>query len=117
MSFVGAPENPDRTGKQGRRVAPSAGRRPPVGALAPAAGAVIGLGLWAYLVWSAIHFGSRARGGNASDWGICAAMTIGAIAALFVALYLATQASRAAGLTAAPHPRANRVKGGKRAAR
>ncbi|UDY24151.1 hypothetical protein [Nocardioides sp. Kera G14] len=104
-------------GARGKRAGARTKARIPRRALALLAGGVVALALWIYLVWSAIHFGSSARGGDDSDWWLAGAMTVGAIAALFVCMMLLVQAGRVAGVAATPPPKAPRTHGGKRAAR
>lgn len=101
----------------GKRAGARAKRPLPRRALALAAGGILALALWIYLVWSAIHFGSRARGGRPGDWWLTVGMTVGGIAALFVCLMLLIQAGRSIGLLATPDSKAKRAGGGKRAAR
>ncbi|MFT4262931.1 MAG: hypothetical protein QM572_06100, partial [Nocardioides sp.] len=89
-------------GARGKRAGDRPARPLPRRVIALAAGAAVAFTLWVYLVSSAIHFGSRARGGHAGDWWLMGAMTVGAIAALFVALMLGVQAARALGVLPAP---------------
>jgi hypothetical protein len=43
---------------------------------------------WGYLVWEAIDFGSRARGGESGAWAFLGLATVGATACLLVTLIL-----------------------------
>ena len=54
---------------------------------------------WGFLVWFAIDFGTRARGGESGAWWLMAATGVGAVACLFVALMLLARLARALGLT------------------
>ena len=46
---------------------------------------------WGYLVWEAIDFGSRARGGESAAWVFVVLATIGATACLLVTLILVSR--------------------------
>lgn len=77
---------------------------------------------WGYLVWAAIDFGARARGGEGVAWAFLGLASLGAVACLFAGLMLGVRLLRLLGLlapegddagpAAPPAPR-----GGKRAAR
>ncbi|MFN8196366.1 MAG: hypothetical protein U0R80_19025 [Nocardioidaceae bacterium] len=54
---------------------------------------------WGFLVWFAIDFGTRARGGESQAWWLMAATAVGAVACLFVALMLVARLARALGIT------------------
>jgi len=68
---------------------------------------------WGFLVFEAIDFGGRARGGEGLAWGFLALATIGATACLLVTLILATR--MIATLRGEPAPRPA-VPGGRRRA-
>jgi hypothetical protein len=53
---------------------------------------------WAVLVWVAIAFGRDARGGESGKWGYLAATSVGAVACLFLCLWLFTTLLRRAGI-------------------
>jgi len=53
---------------------------------------------WGVLVWLAIDFGRSARGGESGKWGFLAASSVGAVACLFVCLYLFTTLLRRLGI-------------------
>jgi hypothetical protein len=63
-------------------------------------GAFVALVAWGALVWSAIHFGRSARGGDSGKWVYLAAASIGAVLCLFVCLWLVTVLLRRAGILA-----------------
>lgn len=73
--------------------------------------AILALGItvlviaWGYLVYSAIDFGTDARGGDSRAWGFLALTAVGAVACLFAGLMLVARLSRALGLTTGPSPR------------
>lgn len=60
---------------------------------------------WGYLVYTAIDFGSDARGGDNRAWGYLALAAVGAVACLFIGLMLVARLSRSIGLTAGPPPK------------
>lgn len=86
----------------GKRSATRKGRRQPfrlrldVALLATAVTAAVVA--WGFLVWFAIDFGTRARGGESGAWWLMAATGVGAVACLFVALMLLARLARALGL-------------------
>ncbi len=49
---------------------------------------------WGALVWFAIELGSRARGGEQRAWWLMGAISVAAIACLFVALMIAARTLR-----------------------
>ena len=69
---------------------------------------------WGYLVWEAIDFGSRARGGEGAAWVFVALATIGATACLLVTLILASKVLATLRGEVQPRPV---VPGGRRRAR
>lgn len=44
---------------------------------------------WGFLVWAAVDFGGRARGGEPAAWAFLGLATVGAACCLFVTLILA----------------------------
>jgi RsiW-degrading membrane proteinase PrsW (M82 family) len=82
--------------------------------LALALGITATLVAWGFLVWSAIDFGSRARGGEEPAWIVLGLATVGATACLLVTLILATKVVAAVRGEVAPRPV---VPGGRRRAR
>ena len=56
-----------------------------------ALGITLTLVAWGFLVWAAIDFGTRARGGEAPAWAFVALATVGATACLLVTLILVTR--------------------------
>lgn len=68
---------------------------------------------WGFLVWEAIDFGGRARGGEGLAWAFVVLATIGATACLLVTLILATKLVATLRGEAAPRPA---VPGGRRRA-
>ena len=115
-------------GTEGKRAGARRGarRRP---AFSPA---LLGLALaitacvvaWGYLVFSAIEFGSAARGGDQQAWWMLGLASLGAVACLFVGLMLLSRVSRRLGITTPPssrpqpaEPEVPPVPGGRRAAR
>jgi hypothetical protein len=68
---------------------------------------------WGFLVWAAIDFGSRARGGEQLAWAFLALATLGATACLLVTLILAAKVLGVLRGEAAPRPA---VPGGRRRA-
>jgi hypothetical protein len=53
---------------------------------------------WAVLVWQAIDAGRSARGGDSGRWGYLAAASVGAVACLFLSLWLGTLLLRGLGI-------------------
>ena len=80
---------------------------------------------WGYLVYLAIDFGTSARAGESSAWGLLVLASLGAVACLFAGLLFVSRLLRALGMTShdedteasEPTPAAPRVAGGRRAAR
>ena len=60
--------------------------------------ALAALAGWGVLVWLAIDFGRSARGGESGKWGFLAATSVGAVACLFVCLWLITLLLRRTGI-------------------
>jgi hypothetical protein len=56
------------------------------------------LGAWALLVWLAIDSGRAARGGEAGKWVQLGGASVGAVACLFLCLWLCTLALRRVGI-------------------
>jgi hypothetical protein len=72
---------------------------------------------WGLLVFAAIDFGSKARGGEPGNWWFLALATLGAVACMFLAILLASRLQaelRGEGRPPRPRPTSG---GGKRAAR
>lgn len=63
-----------------------------------AAGVTVCVVAWGYLVYAAIDFGSTARAGDGSAWGLLVLAGLGAIACLFVALMLLSRLAALWGL-------------------
>ena len=63
-----------------------------------AAASVVTLVAWGFLVWAAIDFGRKARGGDGQAWFFLAIASLGAVACLFLSLMLATMLLRAVGI-------------------
>lgn len=79
---------------------------------------------WGYLVYLAIDFGTSARAGEPSAWGLLVLASLGAVACLFAGLLFVSRLLRALGITShdndtadRPAPVAPRAPGGRRAAR
>ncbi len=81
---------------------------------------------WGYLVYLAIDFGTSARAGTSTAWGLLVLSALGAVACLFIGLLLVTRLLQTLGITApdtdepsAPTaaPKPVRTPGGRRAAR
>lgn len=79
---------------------------------------------WGYLVFLAIDFGTAARSGQTSAWGLLLLSSLGAVACLFVGLLLVSRLLRALGVISEPEdedsppsPTTTRLPGGRRAAR
>jgi hypothetical protein len=53
-------------------------------------GALVALVAWGFLVWAAIDFGRSARGGDSGAWAFLAVASLGAVACLFLCLWLVT---------------------------
>ena len=74
-------------------------------------GALAALVAWGVLVWLAIDFGRSARGGDSGQWAYLAAASVGAVACLFLCLFLVTLLLRSVGILDQPetkvrHPKA-----------
>lgn len=67
-------------------------------------GAVVALVAWGFLVWAAIDFGRSARGGDSGDWAFLAVASLGAVACLFLCLWLVTVLLRRVGILEAKRP-------------
>ena len=67
---------------------PRARRSGRVALLALALGTTLCLVAWGYLVWAAIDFGRKGRGGDSSAWTYLGLASLGAIACLFLGLLL-----------------------------
>jgi hypothetical protein len=61
-------------------------------------GALLCLAAWGVLVWAAVDFGRSARGGESGKWSYLAAASVGAVACLFLCLWLITLALRRIGI-------------------
>ncbi len=61
-------------------------------------GAVVALAAWGFLVWAAIDFGRTARGGDSGAWTFMALASLGAVACLFLSLWLVTGLLRRVGI-------------------
>lgn len=79
---------------------------------------------WGYLVYLAIDFGTSARAGAPSGWGLLVLASLGAVACLFAGLLFVSRLMRALGMTShddadddEPAPVVPRAPGGRRAAR
>jgi len=69
---------------------------------------------WGLLVFAAIDFGSKARGGESGNWWFLALATIGAMACMFLAILLASRLhSEIRGQGPPPRPRGTTSSGGK----
>jgi hypothetical protein len=67
-------------------------------------GALVSLVAWGFLVWAAIDFGRTARGGDSGDWLYLAVASLGAVACLFLCLWLTTVLLRQIGLIEEKRP-------------
>ena len=67
-------------------------------------GALAALVTWGLLVWAAIGFGRSARGGDSGDWALLAVASLGAVACLFLCLWLVTVLLRRVGILEAKRP-------------
>ncbi len=68
-------------------------------------GALAALVVWGLLVWVAIDSGRSARGGDSSRWAYLAVASIGAVACLFLCLFLVTTLLRKIGILDEPQPK------------
>ncbi|MFT3874256.1 MAG: hypothetical protein QM714_16695 [Nocardioides sp.] len=86
----------------GKRAGARRAARPPRRFRVGVAGQAVASGLavlaWGVLVWFAIDFGRRARTGEPRAWWFMAALAVGAIACLCVALMLLLRLARATGI-------------------
>jgi hypothetical protein len=69
-----------------------------------AVGVTLAVVAWGYLVYAAIDFGSRARGGDDTAWWFLGLGAAGAVACLFLGLMLIVRLLRALGITSGPRP-------------
>ncbi len=69
---------------------------------------------WGFLVWEAIDFGAKARGGETMSWLFVGLATVGATACLFLTLILG---NKVLATLRGEAPSAPRGAGGRRAAR
>ena len=72
--------------------------------LALGGGSLLALVAWGVLVWLAIDFGRSARGGESGKWLGLAVASAGAVACLFLCLWLLTQLLRNIGFLAEKSP-------------
>jgi len=92
--------------------------RPHATLLVLALGVTLAVVAWGYLVYAAIDFGAKARGGDGDAWAFLALASLGAVACLFVGLLLVARLLRTLGVLRSDEPPAPpRPGGGKRAAR
>lgn len=123
--FAGMGQNAP-VGHTGKRAAPRRARTFQPALLLLALGVTLCIVAWGYLVKAAIDFGSNARQGQVEAWWFLALASLGAVACLFIGLMLVARITRRLGITkpdavTAPAdpapPLAQRVPGGRRAAR
>jgi hypothetical protein len=69
-----------------------------------AAASVAALVAWGFLVWAAIDFGRKARGGDGDAWMFLAIASLGAVACLFLSLMLGTLLLRKVGVLEEKRP-------------
>ncbi len=108
------------TSPAGKRVAPRApgnrAPRVPRRALGLFAGALVGGGLWAGLVYLAVGYGQQVRNGQASSWPLLVLTGLSAMACLFLTFLAVASTWRA--LVSAPETEGPpRPVGGRRAKR
>jgi len=60
---------------------------------------------WGVLVWVAVDSGRSARGGDSGKWAYLAAASLGAVACLFLSLWLGTVLLRRMGIIDDPRPK------------
>ena len=82
-----------------------------------ALGVTLAVVSWGYLVYAAIDFGAKARGGESTAWWFLGLASLGAVACLFVGLLLVARLLGVLGLLRSGTPPPPRPAGGKRAAR
>jgi RsiW-degrading membrane proteinase PrsW (M82 family) len=80
-----------------------------------ALGITLTLVAWGFLVWAAIDFGAKARGGQTPAWVFLGLATLGATACLFLTLILGSKVVTA--MRREPVERPPAIPGGRRAAR
>jgi hypothetical protein len=68
-------------------------------------GAFAALVAWGLLVWLAVDSGRAARGGDAGQWVYLAVASVGAVACLFLCLWLCTTLLRRVGILEDNRPR------------
>lgn len=108
--------------RRAERRAPKRSVRLDMHALPYAGGVTFCVVAWGYLVWTAIDFGSSARGGDGLAWFFLAVSCLGAACCLFAGLMLGARLLTAVGLIEPPRdpeepPPPPRPVGGRRAAR
>ena len=69
-------------------------------------GALVALAGWGLLVWVAVDSGRAARSGESGKWGVLAAASLGAVACLFLCLWLVTVLLRRVGILEERRPSA-----------
>lgn len=79
------------------------------GLLALALGVTLAVVAWGYLVYAAVDFGSKGRGGDDRAWWFLGLAGVGAVACLFIGLMLIVRLLRTLGLTSGPEPEAPEV--------
>jgi hypothetical protein len=102
--MAGTAGTPTGTPRRGARRAAKPKRGVPPQVVALGLGSVAALVAWAFLVWLAIDFGRSARGGESGKWVYLAAASVGAVACLFVCLWLATVLLRRVGIMEEKRP-------------
>ncbi len=108
--MAGSQTQPDTPGPVGtprggaRRAAkPKRSLQPKLVALGLAS--VAALLAWAFLVWAAVDFGRDARDGESGRWVYLVVTSVGAVACLFLCLWLCTVLLRRVGILEDNRPR------------
>ena len=105
---VGEAEGTAGAPRRGARRAPKPKRRLRPELVGLALGSLAALAVWALLVWVAVDSGRAARGGESGKWGVLAAASVGAVASLFLCLWLGTLLLRRIGILEDHRPRSAR---------
>jgi hypothetical protein len=102
---AGSEGTPVGTPRRGARRAPKPKRSLQPRLVGLGLGALAALVAWGALVWLAIDSGRSARGGESGKWAQLAIASVGAVACLFLCLWLCTLLLRRLGILEERQPR------------
>ncbi len=103
--MAGSQGTPVGTPRRGARRAAKPKRSLQPKLVALGLGALAALAAWGALVWVAVDSGRSARGGESGKWAYLAVASVGAVACLFLCLWLCTVLLRRVGILEDNRPR------------